>query len=91
MPLLWVVAGTLAAVMVELAARREMPGGWVGSLMAGIGGAAFGGYMVETVEMGHWLRFYSLWSFAFAFGGAMAVLSLVFALASRDPGVEPES
>lgn len=72
------IAGAIAKSLLN------QPGGWVSSLLVGVGGAIVGGWIGDILPFGSGqLHFFSLWSWVLAIGGSVLVLWLYSKLTAK--------
>ncbi len=74
--LMWASIGILVGLLARVIVPGEKTDGFIVDAIVGTVGGLLGGYMVSTVEIGHFLAAGLFWNAAFAFGGA-ATLVLV--------------
>ena len=85
----WMVVGVVAGVLCQLVIPGKALGGFVGDLFAGVVGALFGGYLIMTYHMAHFMNHYLLWTVAVSFSCAATFLILARTLSGRQqPGAE---
>ncbi|MCB1175847.1 MAG: GlsB/YeaQ/YmgE family stress response membrane protein [Leptospiraceae bacterium] len=69
----WIVLGLLAGVIAKLLMPGKDPGGWIITILLGIGGAFLGGYLGTLLGIGG-LTGFSIKSLGLAIGGALILL-----------------
>jgi uncharacterized membrane protein YeaQ/YmgE (transglycosylase-associated protein family) len=86
----WLLLGLIAGGIAKTIHRGVEPGGVLGTLSAGVGGALLGGLIASAIVVGGISTFFSLGTWLIAIGGALLLLFLYDALTShnsrtRDP------
>ena len=76
--LAWIIFGAIAGYLAKLIMPGRDPGGFIITILLGIGGAVVGGAIGTTLGLGE-VSGFNLGSFAVAVGGAI-VLLLVYRL-----------
>ena len=71
--LAWIVFGALAGYLAKLIMPGRDPGGFIITILLGIGGAVVGGAIGTTLGLGE-VSGFNLGSFAIAVGGAIVLL-----------------
>jgi uncharacterized membrane protein YeaQ/YmgE (transglycosylase-associated protein family) len=71
--LLWIVFGLIAGILAKWLMPGPDPGGWIVTILLGIGGALLGGMLATAVGMGGMSGF-DLRSLLIAVGGALLLL-----------------
>ena len=71
----WIVFGALAGYLAKLIMPGRDPGGFIVTILLGIGGAVVGGAIGTTLGLGE-VSGFDLGSFAIAVGGAIVLLLL---------------
>ncbi len=69
----WIVFGALAGYLAKLIMPGRDPGGFIITILLGIGGAVVGGAIGTTLGLGE-VSGFNLGSFAIAVGGAIVLL-----------------
>ena len=69
----WIVFGALAGYLAKLIMPGRDPGGFIITILLGIGGAVVGGAIGTTLGLGE-VSGFNLGSFAIAVGGAVVLL-----------------
>lgn len=69
----WIVFGALAGYLAKLIMPGRDPGGFIVTILLGIGGAVVGGAIGTTLGLGE-VSGFDLGSFAIAVGGAVVLL-----------------
>ena len=69
----WIVFGALAGYLAKLIMPGRDPGGFIVTILLGIGGAVVGGAIGTTLGLGE-VSGFDLGSFAIAVGGAIVLL-----------------
>jgi uncharacterized membrane protein YeaQ/YmgE (transglycosylase-associated protein family) len=78
--LTWIILGLVAGAIAKLVMPGKDPGGWIVTILLGIGGAIVGGYIGSLLGWGT-VNDFDLKSLALAVGGSMLLL-LVYRLIS---------
>ena len=71
----WIVMGLLVGIVAKIVMPGEDPGGFVVTVLLGIGGAFVGGYVASFLGIGSFTGF-NFGSFLIATGGAILILIL---------------
>ncbi|MBB5346807.1 GlsB/YeaQ/YmgE family stress response membrane protein [Desulfoprunum benzoelyticum] len=71
----WIVMGLLVGVVAKFIMPGSDPGGFIITILLGIGGAFVGGYIASFLGIGSFTGF-NLGSFLIATGGAILILIL---------------
>ena len=71
--LAWIIFGALAGYLAKLIMPGRDPGGFIITILLGIGGAVVGGAIGTTLGLGE-VSGFNLGSFAIAVGGAIVLL-----------------
>lgn len=69
----WIVMGLLAGVVAKLVLPGRDPGGWIVTILLGIGGAIVGGFIGTRLGFGG-ITGFDLRSFVIAVGGSLLLL-----------------
>ena len=69
----WIVLGLIAGILANIIMPGKKPGGWIITILLGIGGAFFGGWVGSFFGIGT-VGGFSLASVATATGGAVLLL-----------------
>lgn len=69
----WIIFGALAGYLAKLIMPGRDPGGFIITILLGIGGAVVGGAIGTTLGLGE-VSGFNLGSFAIAVGGAIVLL-----------------
>ena len=69
----WIIFGALAGYLAKLIMPGRDPGGFIITILLGIGGAVVGGAIGTTLGLGE-VSGFNLGSFAIAVGGAVVLL-----------------
>ncbi len=69
----WIVFGAIAGYLAKLIMPGKDPGGFIITILLGIGGAVVGGMIGTTLGLGQ-VSGFNLGSFAIAVGGAIVLL-----------------
>ena len=84
--LLWIcvglVAGGMARLLIPISNRGTS--GVLMDLIGGMVGGIVGGYMVMTYNVGHPTAYYYFWCAAFAFAGAMGLITPLRLLTNQE-------
>jgi uncharacterized membrane protein YeaQ/YmgE (transglycosylase-associated protein family) len=78
----WLVLGLVAGVIAKALHRGREPGGLLGTLAVGIGGALLGGLIAALLGIGSISSFFNLGTWLIAIGGALLLLAIYSTLAS---------
>ena len=73
--LLWIIFGLIAGVLAKVIMPGKDPGGWIISIILGIGGAFVGGFVGTRLGIGS-VDGFNLQSFAIAVVGALGILGV---------------
>jgi uncharacterized membrane protein YeaQ/YmgE (transglycosylase-associated protein family) len=79
----WIILGLIAGGIAKLILKDRAPGGWLGSLIVGIIGAALGGWLGSAMFGVGLEDFWSLQTWLLAIVGSLIVLFIYGALAGR--------
>jgi uncharacterized membrane protein YeaQ/YmgE (transglycosylase-associated protein family) len=79
----WVILGLVAGVIAKALHRGAEPGGFFGTLVVGILGALLGGFIASSLGIGSIDRFFSVGTWLIAIGGALLLLLIYNAVATR--------
>jgi uncharacterized membrane protein YeaQ/YmgE (transglycosylase-associated protein family) len=71
--LLWILFGLLAGIIAKFLMPGADPGGWIVTILLGIGGALLGGFVASLLNIGGMTGF-DLRSLAIAVGGSLLLL-----------------
>ena len=71
--LLWIVFGLIAGAVAKLLMPGRDPGGWIVTILLGIGGALIGGILSTTLGFGA-ISGFDLRSLLIAIGGSLVLL-----------------
>ena len=71
--LLWIVFGLIAGALAKLVMPGRDPGGWIVTILLGIGGAVIGGIVSTTLGFGA-ISGFDLRSLLIAIGGSLVLL-----------------
>jgi uncharacterized membrane protein YeaQ/YmgE (transglycosylase-associated protein family) len=80
--LLWILFGLIAGTLAKMIMPGRDPGGWIVTILLGIGGAMLGGMIATALGMGNATSF-DLRSLMIAIGGAIVLLLGYRMLVSR--------
>ncbi len=80
--LAWIILGGLAGWIASMIADTDAQQGVVMNIIVGIVGALIGGFIVELFG-GKGITGFNIWSLVVAVGGALLLLTIVKAFASR--------
>ncbi len=78
--LAWIVLGLIAGVLAKIILPGRDPGGWIVTILLGIGGALLGGYIASHLGFGS-INGFTLYSLVIAVGGALLILIIYRAIA----------
>jgi uncharacterized membrane protein YeaQ/YmgE (transglycosylase-associated protein family) len=73
--LAWIVMGLIVGVIAKLLMPGKDPGGFIVTILLGIAGAFFGGFVGSALGLGE-VSGFNLWSIFLATGGAILLLIL---------------
>lgn len=77
----WLILGLLAGLIAKALHRGPEPGGLLGTLAVGIGGAMVGGLIASLLGIGALSSFFNLGTWLIAIGGALLLLAIYSTLA----------
>jgi uncharacterized membrane protein YeaQ/YmgE (transglycosylase-associated protein family) len=80
--LLWIVFGLIAGAVAKFIMPGPDPGGWIVTILLGIGGAVVGGFVATAFGFGGMTSF-DIRSLAVAIGGALILLAGYRLVANR--------
>ena len=80
----WIILGLIAGAIAKAIHKGEEPGGLLGTLAVGVLGAIVGGLIASALGIGGISSFFSIGTWIIAIGGALLLLVLFNAVASRD-------
>jgi uncharacterized membrane protein YeaQ/YmgE (transglycosylase-associated protein family) len=78
----WLVLGLVAGLIAKALHRGPEPGGLLGTLAVGIGGALLGGLIASLLGIGSISSFFNLGTWLIAVGGALLLLAVYSTLAT---------
>lgn len=79
----WIVLGLIAGTIAKAILKDRAPGGWLGSLVVGVVGAAVGGWIGSMLFNIGLKEFWSIQTWAVAILGSLLVLFIYGAVAGR--------
>ncbi len=79
----WIVLGLIAGAIAKEILKDRAPGGWVGSLVVGVLGAALGGWLGSIIFNVGLQDFWSIKTWALAIAGSLLVLLIYGALGGK--------
>jgi uncharacterized membrane protein YeaQ/YmgE (transglycosylase-associated protein family) len=77
----WLLLGLVAGLIAKALYRAPEPGGLLGTLAVGIGGAVVGGLIASLLGIGAVSSFFNLGTWLIAIGGALLLLAIYSTLA----------
>jgi uncharacterized membrane protein YeaQ/YmgE (transglycosylase-associated protein family) len=80
----WLLLGLIAGAIAKTIHRGPEPGGVLGTLSVGVGGALLGGLVASAIGVGGISSFFSVGTWPIAIAGAVLLLFLYEALTSQD-------
>ncbi len=72
----WILFGLVAGIVAKFLMPGRDPGGWIITILLGIGGAFFGGFIMTKLGYGSMTGGWTWESFGTAVGGAILILFL---------------
>lgn len=79
----WIILGLIAGTIAKTILKDRAPGGWLGSLVVGVIGAALGGWIGSAIFGVGLENFWSLQTWLVAILGALLVLFIYGLLGGR--------
>lgn len=82
----WIILGVIAGLIATAIHRGPEPGGPLGTLAVGVGGAIVGGLIASALGIGGIGSFFDVGTWLIAIGGALVLLVIYSTLVGTRPG-----
>ena len=81
----WIILGLIAGLVAKAIHRGAEPGGLLGTVAVGVGGAVVGGFVASVLGVGAVGSFFDIGTWLIAIGGALLLLVIYSTLVGTRP------